>query len=134
MSLDSSDTKLRAKKLGATIREARMKADKGLEECSSFLEVPADRIDAFELGQEFISLPELEILSYFLDLPIDHFLTKGGFLPERVEKAVIKTSSYYRLRNRWIGANLRQARMEAKMDLEQLSLRSGIEPQNSQLL
>lgn len=127
MSVESFEMRMRTRIIGATIRDARLKANKGLEECGAFLEVPVERVEAFELGQELISMPELEILSYYLDIPIDQFIEKGSQPQENGKKAAIQASTLIRLRNRLIGANLRQSRLQAKMGLEQLASRSGIE-------
>ena len=57
---------IRAKKLGVLIRDAREKSGKSMEECAKAMGLSADELKAVEFGERSPSLPELEILAYYL--------------------------------------------------------------------
>ena len=95
--------KLRAKKLGILLRDARLSAGKSLKDCGESIGVSGSTMGAYEKGERSPSLPELEMLSFFLKVPLDHFWqdqileSEESILDElQVEHALI-------LRNRAVG-------------------------------
>ena len=64
---------LRDRIIGLLLRDAREQADKTKRECARALGVSSGTITAYEEGRKSISLPELEVLSYVLDVPVSHF-------------------------------------------------------------
>ena len=64
---------IRAKKLGILIRDAREKSGKSLEECAQAMGLSSEELGAIESGERALTLPELEILAYYLDIPLEHF-------------------------------------------------------------
>jgi transcriptional regulator with XRE-family HTH domain len=108
---------LQDKILGILIRDARQAAGKTQKECAAFLKMSAGMLSDIEYGERPISLPELEILAYLLDVPVEHFL--GNQLLETVEKKPLPVKELVILRNRVIGVLLRQARMAAGMTQEE---------------
>ena len=112
MNLVSNASKLRAKILGAKIREKRQIAHKSLEECAGALNLQPGDLQSCELGERAISLPELEILAFQLHTPIDYFLEKASAADYPDEALQELPAGFIRLRQRMIGAMLRQARLE----------------------
>ena len=109
------------------IRDGRLAANLSPDECAQAIGAPLETYKAYELGEKAISLPELETLSYFLKIPLEHFwerepasLKEGGHSLSHVEQLM-------RIRHRMVGALLRQARLEAGFSLEQLSQRVQID-------
>ena len=116
---------IRAKKLGLLIRDARIKSGKTIEECSQAMGLLADELSAIEYGERTSTLPEVELLAYYLEVPLDHFwgnqtLTTGGDIKE-YDPLEIK-----QLRQRGIGLLLRKARIEAVLSEEELASQAGI--------
>src|SRR5512142_1410218 len=68
-----SQATLRTKKLGVLIRDARQAARRTPEECARAIGISKGTLRAYEDGTRAPSLPELEVLAYYLRLPIDHF-------------------------------------------------------------
>jgi transcriptional regulator with XRE-family HTH domain len=64
---------IRAKTLGALIQDARLSARMSIRECAEALGTSDGSFRSYENGTKSPSLPELEVLSYFLDVPISHF-------------------------------------------------------------
>lgn len=112
---------LRAKVFGALIRGARLAADKQIEDCARAIDVSNETFESYELGKKPISLPELEGLAYYLDIPLEHFWGSDLLFPEDGHKQRIDMNQFIRIRHRMIGALLRQARLDAGLSLEDLA-------------
>lgn len=118
---DSAESyRLRAKMLGVLIQNARVAAARTIEDCARLLNVTPQIIQAWEYGEQAPSLPQLELLAYYLDVPVSHFWGQETIDNERAGKADAQ-SEYLQLRQRMIGALLRQAREEAGLTLEQVA-------------
>lgn len=99
----------RAKILGVLIRDARLYASRSLDDCAHILHVTAELMEAAEEGRYLLSLPELEALALYLKVPLAHF---WGQQTLGVEPAT-DFSQLVAVRQRLIGALLRQAREQA---------------------
>jgi transcriptional regulator with XRE-family HTH domain len=64
---------IRAKKLGVLIRDARIAAGKSKKECGEALGISGGSFNSIESGRKSPSLPELELLAHFLNVPLEHF-------------------------------------------------------------
>ena len=111
---------LRGKILGVLIRRGRLAAQRSTEDCASFLRIDAKLIEAWELGDEVPSLPQLEGLTDYLKTPVskDEAESKPLRLHCRDE--------YLVLRQRLIGAELQFARQAQEQTLQDLSTRTGV--------
>jgi transcriptional regulator with XRE-family HTH domain len=116
---------IRAKKLGVLIRDAREKSGKSLDECARAMGLSADELKMVEFGERPLSLPELEILAYYLDIPIDHFWDTEVLNPigsdRLVDPAEIKQS-----RQAAIGSLIRNVREKASWSVDELAQKAGI--------
>ena len=121
-----SQITIRTKKLGVLMRDARLTARRTVQECAEALGIRKSVFRAYEEGLRAPSLPELESLVFFLDLPIDHFWGKQTKSedPGRITK--LDLSKLLPLRQRKIGALLRQERMKASVSIRNLSHETGI--------
>jgi len=121
-----SQITIRSKKLGILIRDARMTARRNLKECADAIGVKSGIFRAFEEGRRAPSLPELEALVFFLDLPIDHFWSKEikSNIPSPHEN--LDLPKLLSVRQRKIGALLRQERMNASLSIRNLAHETGI--------
>lgn len=113
--------RIRAKMVGVLLRDARLNADRSLEDCARLLRVTPQQIEVWEYGEGVPSLPQLELLANYLDVPVSHFWStetlagSGDHAHQDIQK------EYLALRDRMVGALLRQAREEHDMSLEALS-------------
>jgi transcriptional regulator with XRE-family HTH domain len=117
---------LRTKKLGVLIRDARLAARHNIDECAKAIGVTKGIFRAYEEGRRAPSLPELEILVYYLKLPIDHFWGKASILDEGPTTEPIDLPQLVELRQRMIGALLRQERNAASLSIKVLAHETGI--------
>lgn len=117
---------LRTKKLGALIRDARIALRRTTRECAQAIGVTNGTFKAYEEGRRAPSLPELETLVYFLDLPIDHFWGAEALSDNAPRTAELDLPRLTALRHRMIGALLRQERMTASLSMKSVAEQTGI--------
>lgn len=117
---------LRTKKLGILIRDARLAVGKSMKECGEAIDASSSKISSFEKGKKSPSLPELELLSFFLNVPITRFWkdeiksTESTTLEEfHIEHGLI-------LRDRTIGKTLEEARKNTNLTYKDIREETGI--------
>lgn len=112
--------RLRARMVGVLIRDARLSVNRSLEECARLLRVTPQQIEAWEYGDSVPSLPQLELLANFLGVPVSHFWGVETMSDTKTHRPDAQ-QEYLALRDRMIGALLRQAREEAGLSLDAVS-------------
>jgi len=128
MSEQQMAIKIRTKKLGVLLRDARLFAQKDSQDCASFLGVPVARFEAYEVGERSPSLPELESLAYYFDIPLQHFWGNSLLSVAGVEQVQPDIQYSISLRTRIIGASIRKARSDQAISLEAMAEMAGISP------
>lgn len=116
---------LRGRILGVLIRDARQAAQLSLEACAGQVNVAPETLNAWELGQQVPSLPQLELVAYALNVPISHFWgthTLNKSVPQRSPNP----GEYVTVRAHLIGALLRAARQQQNLTIEQLAGEAGL--------
>jgi len=117
---------LRTRKLGILIKDARLSGNKSLKECAEALGITSGIFKAYEEGRKAPSLPELEILAYYLDLPLAHFWSNDVVSDNSSPLSSMNLQVLVGIRHRMIGALLRKQRMESGTSIKVLSKQSGI--------
>jgi len=117
---------IRSKMLGILIRDARVASRRSTKECAAAINVTNAVFKAYEEGKKAPSLPELETLVYYLDLPIGHFWSNESLsdAPARIDDLDLPRLT--ELRHRMIGALLRQERLKASLSMKSVSEQSGL--------
>lgn len=121
-----TQTTIRTKKLGVLIRDARLAARRSVQECAAAIGVRTGIFRAYEAGDKAPSLPELESLVYFLDLPLDHFWGREIKSANTSLNQQLDLPKLMAIRQRKVGALLRQERMNASISIRNLSQSTGI--------
>ena len=121
-----SQIAIRSKTLGLLIRDARTHARRSITECAQAIGVKSGQFRAYEEGLRAPSLPELEALVFFLDLPINHFWSKEIKSDKPMPYESLDLPRLLAVRQRKIGALLRQERMSASLSIRQLAAGTGI--------
>ena len=116
---------LRSRKLGVLIRDARLAARKTLPECAQLVGVSNGILRAWEEGRKAPSLPELEVLAYTLHLQLHHFWSKDALSDDTPLIESMNFPALIGIRQRMVGALLRQQRENASLSLKSLSEQSG---------
>jgi transcriptional regulator with XRE-family HTH domain len=122
----ASQVTLRTKKLGVLIRDARLAARRSPDECARGMGVTRGMLRAYEEGRRAPSLPEMEALAYYLNLPMEHFWGKATVSDEASQPEMPDLPQLLQLRQRVIGALLRQERIKSDLSIRTLSNETGI--------
>ncbi len=117
---------IRTKKLGVLIRDARLAARRGINECAEAIGVTGGVLRAYEAGRRALSLPELEVLAHFLNLPFSRFWSREAISDDPPPNEAFNLPALAGVRQRMIGTLLRQARLKASISPKALSEQSGI--------
>lgn len=114
--------------LGVLLRDAREASARSAADCATLLGISEDSYQAFEMGIESPTLPQLEILAYVFNLPLDHFWGKDTLAAQHREEDIKdRVPELMMLRQRIIGVKLHNLRQRAGMTLEQVAEKTGIE-------
>lgn len=116
---------LRAKILGTLLQDARNTKGESVEACAQAIGVNPEEYQAYEAGIKSPGMPELESLSFYLEIPVEHFLSNQPLVVET--KPVLDMERLAQIRQRIIAAMLRQAREEAGLTIDQLSQQTGLD-------
>jgi len=117
---------IRSRKLGVLIRDARLAARKSISECARLTGVTSGIFRAWEEGRKAPSLPELEVLAYSFHLSLGHFWGQEAVSAGAQPTTTMNLSALVGIRQRLIGAFLRQQRENASLSSRALSEQSGI--------
>jgi transcriptional regulator with XRE-family HTH domain len=116
---------VRSRKLGVLIRDARLAARKSITECAESIGLKAGIFRAYEEGRRAPSLPELEVLAYALNLPIRSFWSKDVRSDDASPTEALNLPALIAIRQRLIGATLRQERERASISISEFAEMSG---------
>ena len=117
---------LRTRIIGLLLRDARLAAGKSMKELGEIIGLSGTTISSIERGNNALSLPELELLAFYLGIPMDHFWSDDIVSQEPHPSQNLETESLLALRHRTIAALLRQARNEKNLSQKDLADRTGI--------
>jgi transcriptional regulator with XRE-family HTH domain len=117
---------IRMKKLAIMISDARRVSRRSGEECAAVMGASTGEFQSFERGKAAPSLPQLEALAFYLDVPVEHF---WGNQVLNENKAMLDSTANLtlrRLRDRYLGTRLRQLRTEAAITPEELAEKTSL--------
>jgi len=112
---------IRARKLGVLLRDARLRAGASMKECGEIIEQSGRTISKYEDGEKSPSLPELEVLAFYLDMPFDQFWGSTTRSDESPLDALGSIDQRLELRNLRIGAQLRKTRDDLGMSMTEVA-------------
>ena len=104
------------------IKTIRKNKKRSIHDCASILDIPKERYLQFEQGEAALSLPQIEILSVFLGVPIQKIF--DGNIPDEEFSSLMEgetKSKYLSLRHKIIQAKLSLERENADLNLQTLS-------------
>lgn len=117
---------LRAKKLGILLRDARNSAGKSLRDCGEAIGVSGSTMGAYEYGERSPSLPELEMLAFYLKVPLNFFWSDQ--IPESKESIMdeLQVEHTLILRDRAIGEIIADKRHQESITYKEIEENTGI--------
>jgi transcriptional regulator with XRE-family HTH domain len=118
---------VRSKIVGVLVKDARQVRGLSLEACAEAAGCTPEALTGFEQGQASPSLPELEMLAYALDLPLSYFWGDKVLSEQHTpQRAALPAAEVAALRQRIIGALLRQARQAARLEPAEVAQSAGL--------
>lgn len=99
--------KIRTKKLGLLLYDARITTGKSIQDCTKITSIASERLTGFEAGLISPTLPELEILSFFYKIPLEHFWGNDILSENEHNQQTKKFKQLMAIRHRVIGANIK---------------------------
>ena len=117
---------IRRRKLAALILDSRLAARRSAEECAEALGISAQEYQSLETGSLSPTLPQLEILALYLDMPMDHFWGKQSAQRPGVPEPIREQARTLALRNRLIGASIRLGRTNVGLSPQDLAEKTGL--------
>lgn len=110
--------------LGALMQGVRVKMGKSKQDCAQAMGVTVGIYTSFEEGRRDVTLPELELLAYYLKVPVRLFFERTERL--LADDPTIPAEKVIALRQRIIGALLRQVRQERNRSVKDIAHRLGV--------
>jgi transcriptional regulator with XRE-family HTH domain len=117
---------LRSKTLGVLLQDARLAARLSVKDCANAIGISTSTYNSYEKGKKAPSLPELEALSMFFNLPISHFWGTEAISDDPASIEKIDLNRLIALRHRMIGALLQQERRAAGFSMKSLATEAGL--------
>lgn len=116
---------MRARILGVLIQDARRHAARSVDQCARAVNLTPEQFQEAEEGQRVLSLPELEVLAIYLGVPMAHFWGTET-LDETPEPDY---GDVLALRHKIVGGLLKQARLDAAKNQEDVAGQVGVDEQ-----
>ena len=126
MTINPMELTLRAKKLGVLLRDARKVTCRTIEECAAVVGISVQEYESFEMGERSPSLPQLELLAFYLRVPVEHFWSDQLLQQEKDILETLNKQLLLGLRQRMIGTLIRKVRLEKGLSAEEFLSRTGI--------
>jgi len=114
--------------VGVLVRQARLRAQKSMEECAQALTCEPETIARIEEGKEGCTMPQLEVLADFLHVPLLVLLGEEE-MPSEVASGSRPYAEMMLVRRKIIGVILRQARLEVGRTIDDAASVLGWEPE-----
>lgn len=111
---------IRHKIVGILVKRARMKAGKSQQECADLLGFSSSTYRQYEQGKRGLSLPQLEALAYFLDVPLASLWDDGYTPPDKARDEPLPLSQIMELRRKILAVRFRQCRQAAGFSQREL--------------
>jgi len=113
--------------LGVLIRDARQLSGRSITECADLLQMPEAEYQAFETGHTAPTLPQLEILAYYFNVPIGYFWGTETLSSKRNEAELKRrVPELLMLRQRMIGVKLRKMREASGKSIADIAEATGL--------
>lgn len=115
-----------SKKMGVLLKVSRTHRGESKKNCAEVIGVSSRMITKYESGEKSPSLPELEVLAYYLDVPLDNFWEDTNPYHEDRLDELKNLDTRMELRNLKIGATLRKYRQQADLSMKDVAEKLGI--------
>lgn len=121
MSTYQQTIRVRGRKLGILIYDARVSRGRTVEKCAQSMGVPVEDYLKIEAGEFAPTLPQLEMLAFYLDIPLEYFWGAQTMSSLSSADPVTLPPKLVELRQRIIGTRLRMARTALNLSITELA-------------
>lgn len=119
-------TRVRTRKLGLLILDARTVRNKPAEMCAKAIGVSLEEFARMEAGEIAPSLPQLELLAYYLDVPLEYFYGNQVLSAQTGVEPEEPSSQLMKIRQKIIAARIRMARSNLNLSTAELAEKSSV--------
>ena len=117
---------IRARKLGLLMLDARNSRRRTIEETAQAIGITQAELLLYEKGEQSPSLPIIEALAFYLDIPLEQFWGTTSLSEKTQEETIQQNARLRQIRDRIIGASLRVHRTQLNFSLHELSSATSI--------
>jgi len=119
--MEASQAKtIRNRIVGILVKRARLGAGKSQRDCAEFLDCSPFTFSQFEQGRRGLSMPQLEALAFFLDVPAASLWDDGYTHPEAATPETLPLNQMMLLRRKMLAVQFRQCRQAADLTQREL--------------
>ena len=122
--MDNLEPLVESNYLSKNIKKSRESRARLVKECAAILGVSSARYLQYESGKTVPALPELEALSYYLQIPLSALLSETSAFGYPLEQNSVK--QYLEIRKKIIAAQLKLKREELEYTDLEVAKKSGI--------
>ena len=115
-----------SKKTGVLLKTARTQKGESKKTCGEIIGVSSRMISKYEAGEKSPSLPELEVLAYYLDVPLERFWEDIASDEDDKTESLQNLTKRLELRNLKIGTLMRKFRKETKLSMKEVAEKIGV--------
>ena len=108
------------KKLGIVIKNSRELRKRTVEECAQMMGIEPHTLEAYEAGTTSPPLPELEILAYYLELPIKYFFNSILMEDQPVFEHPKELTQFLSVRGKVISTRLKAFREQKNIPIKKM--------------
>ncbi len=119
-------TRVRTRKLGLLIMDARTVRNRPAEMCAKAIGVSPEEYQRMEAGEIAPTLPQLELLAYFLDVPLEHFWGSQALSTQTSAEPAEPSAQLLKIRQRIIATRIRLARSNLNLSTAELAEKSTV--------
>lgn len=124
---DQERLALKKRILGVLLRDARQNSGHSIEDAAAMLGISAATYRSFEMGTASPTLPQMEVLAYTFNVPLNQLWGADTLAVKRQEKHIReRIPTILALRDRIIGVRLRQLREQAALTPAELAETTGV--------
>jgi transcriptional regulator with XRE-family HTH domain len=112
---------IRDKIIGVLVKRARLAAGKSQRDCADLLGCSPSTFSKYERGKKGLSLPQLEILAYFFEVPIQSLLEAEYLDQDDEELEPLPLEQIMQVRQKILGVQFRQCREAAGLTQREMA-------------
>ncbi len=119
-------TRVRTRKLGLLILDARTVRNRPPEMCARAIGVSPEEYQRIEAGETAPTLPQLELLAYYLDVPLEYFYGNQVLSAQTGVEPAGPSPQLMKIRQRIIATRIRMARSNLNLTPAELAEKSTV--------